>query len=245
MVPSSMSFSPAHHALLYAWIARAVVLHCGEREGAEIMRESTRQYGKQRGHRMALRAAADGRAPDFVSYLAYPEWRAPAHSSRSSILETNPDLHRQVHSCPWFDAWRESGLLPWGRLYCLDIDQALVRGFNPTLVLEVSRTLSNGADVCDFRFREAGLDTDRMDELRRLQADLGERAIMSWEYHVGHLHATAGAVIVGALGDVGRGLVEDALVEFGGHFGPDAAAVVRSYAGTDFDSLSEEGDSGS
>ena len=65
-------FTPTHHALMVAWISRAVVDAVGGDEGERIIRRAVVKYGNQRGRRMAMRAEANGHALTMANYFAYP-----------------------------------------------------------------------------------------------------------------------------------------------------------------------------
>ena len=64
-------FSEAQHALLFAWISRAVMETVGEQKGQEAIRKAVLRYGTQRGKRMALRARANGDPLNMLNYMAY------------------------------------------------------------------------------------------------------------------------------------------------------------------------------
>jgi hypothetical protein len=229
---SSVTFSPMHHALLFAWITRAVVENVGTEKGKAVVGNAIRRYGEQRGKRMALRALADGRAPTMDAYRAYGEWRAEPGESQSEIVETEPQLTIHVLSCPWQRAWEENDLLAYGRLYCRDIDAALARGFNPRLQLDVNTTLTNDSLPCEFVFHGATPDAKdiAVDE---------KQTVMPWEYHLGHLLDTMRQVLVDELGQDGENAVQTALECFSSRFGENAVAVLMQYQDMDFDTLSD------
>ena len=141
---SESQFTPQHHALLFAWIAQEVIQRAGAARGEAILRAGVRQYGRQRGGRMAQRARHAGEALSMLAYLAYGEWRAadPA-AHQQEILSSSLDYTVHVLTCPWQRAWEEQGLLPYGRFYCLEIDNALAEGFNPFIISEKSSNLKS------------------------------------------------------------------------------------------------------
>ena len=206
-------FGPECHALLFAWLAREAMRP--RRDGDEdVIRRAVWRYGVQRGSRMAQRAQAAGHPLDFLHYLAYSEWRARPEAFEITVLENAPHLHQQVYRCPWHQAWADADLMPYGRLYCLDIDRAVAHGFNPELVLEVNGTHTNGAACCDFVFREAGLTPERQAELDALRVELGDSAVMGWDYHCGHLYQTLRNALIAAYGPEGEAMAEVALAVF-------------------------------
>lgn len=235
-----MEFSPVQHAILFALITRQVFQRIGDEQGAMIVCQAVRVYGEQRGRRMAKRVLKDHRPLDMFNFLVYGEWSAPAGQSQGEWLETDPHLHSQVSRCPWYGAWIEMDLLAYGRYYCQEIDQALLRGYNPMLHLEVIRTMANGGDTCNFIFHEAGLNPARLEQfIHAKEIDPGSRIVMPWTYHLGHLYKTMGAVLEKHLGEQGIKAVEAGLSEFEIRFGAEAGAMIRAYQKTDFDQLLE------
>lgn len=224
-------FAPTHHALLFAWLSRAVVHRAGEIQGEAIVRKAVRRYGEQRGRRMALRASADGYPLNMDAYRAYGEWRAPEGATAAKIVREGPDPVQHVQVCPWHRAWEEQGLMPYGRLYCLEVDHALARGFSPEIELGVNSIMSGGAECCEFVFYGAGVEG---------AVEPVSKTVMPWQYHLGHLYSTMCDVIVEEMGEQGEEALCEGLGEFAAHYGPAAAEIIESYAGTDFDRLPEE-----
>jgi hypothetical protein len=218
-------FTARHHALLFAWMAQAVIQRTSEERGETVIRKAVRRYGEERGHRMALRAEADHKPLSMANYLAYGEWAAGPGESEQALAEEGADVRMTVHRCPWHAAWAENDLLAYGRLYCLEIDEALVRGFNPALKLDVNATRPNDEEPCEFLFHDV--------------AERGPRRgrVMPWAYHLGHLYKTVGNVVIEELGTVGREAVGEALATFAERFGEDAAQVVLGYQDEDFGRL--------
>ncbi len=240
-------FTEVHHALLFGWIGRAVIEAVGEAQGEEVMRIAVKQYGQERGRRMALRARAGGQALSLAAYLAYGEWKAsPPEAlpegcggwtgSQQWIERTSQIARERVTRCPWHAAWKAHDLLPYGRLYCQEIDGGLVGGFNPALAVDVPATLTGGAPACEFVFHNTG---PAAAQEPATQSAPGQRTQMPWEYHAGHLFATLEKVIVARLGGAGRAAVESGLAEFARHFGQPAAERILAYRDVDFSQLPE------
>jgi hypothetical protein len=231
-------FSPIHHALLFAWISKAVFDRVGEERAEAVIRKAVRRYGEQRGGRMALRAEANGHALSMLNYLAYGEWRAAPGESIQKVVDKVPHVVAHVHKCPWHQAWQEKDLLPYGRLYCQEVDEALVRGFNPELKIEVRGTKPEGNELCEFVFHDANLglfNTLLMGYRRAVKP--ADKSVMPWEYHMGHLYKTMGEVLGEEIGELGGEAMNAALKEFTRSFGDDAVDAIRAYSGTDFNRL--------
>lgn len=224
----SLEFTATDHALLFAWLSRAAILRVGKVQGKAIVREAVRRYGAQRGRRMASRAQANGQPLTMADYLAFGEWQASAEEMAQDSRAAGPNLHSQVQRCPWNDAWEAHDLMPFGGIYCLDIDEALVHGFNPELRLDVRSTLTGGDECCEFVFH--GVDR---------APTASDRVVMPWEYHLGHLFKAVSGVFVEEMGEHGQSVADEALAEFATHCGQEAAQIVAGYGDTDFDQLPE------
>jgi hypothetical protein len=237
-----ISFTPAHHGLLMAWIGRQIFQRVGPVKGEMVLRKAIRRYGEERGRRMALRAHADGKEPTMLNYLIYGECSV---SSAEMVQKTEQNNHNNmrmlVERCPWQATWMEEDLTEYGRLYCQEIDLSLVRGFNPELHLDVLKTQTNDRQPCDFIFHGAPLTVSNSLALMVGQKlNPGKRAILSWEYHVGHLFKAFSDVLTAEFGLTGREAVEAALAEFAARFGEGAAQIVRDFQSTNFISLPEK-----
>lgn len=238
----SQTFTPAYHALLMAWISRQVFQRVGPVKGEMLVRKAVRRYGEERGHRMAQRAQAHGKELSMVNYLIFSEWSAAANEIDQRMEQNNHNNVRMlVERCPWNTAWMEHDLIEYGRLYCMEIDMALLRGFNPELHVDVIKTQTNDHQACDFIFHGASLNlTNTLSMFVGKNLRPGKRVILPWEYHVGHLYKTMSDVLVAEMGPAGHEAAEAALQEFAEHFGEDAARLVRHHLETDFTCLPEK-----
>lgn len=230
-------FTARHHALLFAWIAREVVARVGEPMAAPALRAAVRSYGEQRGHRMALRAQQDGQPLSMAVYLSYREWRADTDEMQQTGVPWRGDLRVDVHRCCWATTWRQEGLVPYGKYYCQEIDQALVRGFNPELLIDVRGTMTNGARACHVVYHGAFEGTVVHEETQRPP----EQRVLPWSYHTAHLYATVSQVLKRDLGPEGAAASQAALDVFASHFGVPMAQIMAADATGNFDVLPEEG----
>lgn len=240
MAENNPSFSASHHAVLFALLSQTVLLRFGEVKGEKIIRTAVRRYGEQRGQRMRLRAQRDGEPLSMLNYMAYSEWQVGPGETEQRMPEKVPEARSFVDRCPWHQAWVEGDLLRYGRLYCLEIDQALVRGFNPELRLEVLSTLSNDDRSCEFVFHDANLTPANLDILsEKKSTNQRKGAVMSWEYHAAHLYNAVRSVVVDELNGEGEAALQEALADFSQRYGEEAVRLILSYQAVDFDRLPE------
>jgi len=232
---SSEKFTASHHAYLFSYLSKSIVDSIGFDKGEKLMRQAVRQYGEERGKRMAMRAEANGHPLTMFNYIAYSEWKASPGEMKQKIVKRSVHTTVDVKVCPWHSSWESSGMIPYGRFFCLEIDKALVFGFNPDLQLDVGGIHTYGASSCEFVFHDADLSLPRLALLiYKKKVHPGKKALMSWEYHLGHLYKTIYAVVSAEFGNLGESAINSGFEEFAEHFGKPAAAVVLSYLDTDF-----------
>lgn len=236
MEKGKFQFTANQHALLFAWIAKAAIDRFGK-EGKSAIGEGVIKYGKQRGKRMALRVKQDGAELNVPYYMAYGEWQAKPGDMDLKFFIKGDDLNMQAHKCPWYDEWREKDLLEYGRIYCKYVDEAIVEGYNPRLKLDVTKNRSEGAAFCDFWFRRASMTKEDFEKIKQRKEELGDKAIMPWDYHIGHLYKTMSDVIVGKFGEEGETVMEEALKVFEKYYGSVATEVIKGFSDTNFDEI--------
>jgi hypothetical protein len=221
------------HAVLFALLIRQALLLGGQGEdaaaGAVVL------YGKERGLRMAMRCAADGRPPTLRNYLNYGEWVDDRGWSDFRPAGLQPFVLEAV-KCGWCDSWKKYGLERYGRVFCRWIDPALVGGFNPQAEFSMGDTLSGGAERCRFVFHGASF-ADEED----LKKDMAERAaerprrVKDFLYHTGHVLSAVRRSFMLTLGLLrARQLVEAALADYSALFGREKTAVLLRESEQDF-----------
>lgn len=147
------SFSERHHALLFGLVAKTVFEQVGKEAGEAAIQVAVRRYGEQRGRRMALRALVNGDELSMTNFLIYGEWRSGTGLGQHEISVEGAHVRMVVPRCPWALTWMEADLSHYGRLYCQEIDQAIVRGFNPNQIIDVNKTQTNDGEPCDFLYQ--------------------------------------------------------------------------------------------
>jgi len=233
-----IEFTASHHAILFASIAKSLIKDIGEDTAGNILRKAVRKYGEQRGRRMALRAKKYGHDLTMDNYFAYGEWEVPKGDMDFKFQEKNPHARMNVYKCPWYETWAKNDMLKYGQYFCQEIDNALVRGFNPSLVLEVSSTQTNDDKPCDFLFKDAGLSFLTILKLvYKKKIKPGKKVIMPWEYHCGHIYTTIGNVINQELGRKPDMILENALNDFATYFDEKCIEVIRQYKNIDFEQI--------
>ena len=223
-----------NHAMLFAFLVRQTLNHCGE-AGKAAVQQGVIHYGEQRGRRMAQRAQQDGMPLDTASYLLYGEWQAAPGETNSQVTY-QPRVEMVSPICPWFQTWRDAGMLAEGAYYSHDVDAALARGFGG-LDMRLDSNLTLGDATCHFHFEGAGIDAEKQEEMHQHAARLGKRAKMDWAYHTAHLLAAMRGVIIAACGKDGETAVHAALADYAAMFGAEERDRLLRDAAADFDKL--------
>jgi hypothetical protein len=230
-----MKFTATHHAVLFALLSRSVITHLGAERGEQVVRQAVRLYGEQRGHRMALRAQRDGEPLSMLNFMAYGEWQTGPGEFEQRLGETVPDARSFVTRCPWSQAWMENDLLQYGRLYCLEIDLALARGFNLALRLEVLSTQSNDLRPSEFVYHAANLTPQNLAILdQKKAANQLNGGVLSWEYHAGHIFAAVKSTLLEESVAEAQTILQEALAAFAQRYGDEAVRAVLAYQSVDF-----------
>ena len=194
-------FDIPHHANLFALIYRSAYEQYGEKGGLAVD-EGTKLYGMQRGMRMAKRAVRDRQPLTMENYLAYGEWEDKSGLSKSEITQTSPVYYMECQICGWCEAWKDAGLLEYGRHYCDYVDKSLVRGFNPGLKLDIESVISKGDRCCGFKWNGFKLETEEQKKaFAEKKQKLGNRPVKDFLYHTGHLLSAMKTALRKVLGE--------------------------------------------
>jgi hypothetical protein len=214
-----------HFALMYALIAREAIGKFGA-EGEEAVREGVRKYGLAYGRRVADRARADGRPNDFVSYAVYAEFDFSETDSVMDIEQRSPHTVIVFSKCGWCEAWKRSGMLDMGRIYCEEIDRAILEGFNPGFRFEVDETLTGGAARCRLIYLDGELGDETLLRFLSEKERVGRSAIRPFEGRVIEMHRTMDGILHRRFGKAGHDAMEAALAAFRDRYGAEFASKV-------------------
>jgi hypothetical protein len=95
-----------------------------------------------------------GRDPDLQDFAAIlPNWTANDALDIEVKSESPDHLAFDVKRCRYAQMYREMGLAEIGDLLSCNRDGAFCVGYNPRMKLTRTRTIMQGADSCDFRYR--------------------------------------------------------------------------------------------
>ncbi len=213
------------HAVLMALLGKYATIYC-KQHGKEIYCNAIKRIGKERASRMAARAVLNGDKLNFVNYLAYGEWKPRPNEMESSLENTADETVLKVTKCPWNDAWRKHNLLEYGKYFCTYIDKALFSSFNYEFKCDIDSNLSWGADECYFHWHQKLTKEDK-ELLAIKKAELKDSCVKDFNYHTAHILYTISDELISNLGDSGKKIIEDALLEFEHIFGKEYLIAIR------------------
>lgn len=216
-----------HHAILFAYLARRAIEVCGE-EGKEAILAGMTTYGNERGQRMAANALAHGDELNTMTNQAYGEWK-PDYDGQMEFgqLRTEPTLQTYISKCAWCDAWKKHGLTEFGKLYCVNVDNAVYQGFRSDFVCTPTTTaMSWGGERCEFDWGYP-LSAEEVSALAEKKKDLGTSCMKDFNFHTAHLKSTICRTLIQKLGEDGEKAVALALKDYTDTFGQEYLDVLE------------------
>ncbi len=140
----------ALEAAAIAPIIQAVAERIGKAEALALLQEINEKAAFRHGLQLGQQLGQVGVA-ELVSEVA--SW-CEGNDMQIEVLEqSETTYHFNVTRCPYFEKYREMGLLEYGQALSCCRDEAFGRGFSADLKLVRTQTIMEGADYCDFRYR--------------------------------------------------------------------------------------------
>ncbi len=219
MKKQTVSCKIEHHAVLFALLAKYAIQECGD-EGREAILAGMTAYGNERGMRMAQNALAHGDELTTMTNQAYGEWQ-PDYEGQMEFgqIRTEPTLQTYISKCAWCDAWKKHNLMEYGKLYCVNVDNAVYQGFRSDFTCaHLSPAMSWGGDQCKFDWGHP-ISPEESKELAKKKKELGTSCMKDFNFHTAHLKYTISRFLVNYLGEDGQKAVSLALQEYTEKFG--------------------------
>jgi hypothetical protein len=116
----------------------------------EVVRETIIRIGGEQGEQLA-RTMGGNSMGHFAESLKY--WTQDEALEIQVLEQTDERFIFNVTRCRYAELYRSLGIPDLGRLLSCNRDFALIRGFNGRITLDRTKTIMEGADCCDFRYR--------------------------------------------------------------------------------------------
>lgn len=217
-----------HHAMMFAYLSKHALLLCGD-EGKEAILNGMIIYGNERGARMAKNALAHGDELTTMTNQAYGEWKTDYEGQMIfGQLRTQPTLQTYIAKCAWCDAWKKHDILEYGKLYCVNVDNAVYQGFRSDFVCTPTTTsLSFGGEQCEFDWGHPISDEEAA-LLVEKKKELGSSCMKDFTFHTAHIKYTLSKYLIDTLGEAGQKIVDLALADYVATFGQEYLDVLAS-----------------
>ena len=206
-------------------------------KGKEAFSADTRMHGESRGRRMALRALKDGEELSFRNYFRYSEWRPSTYSDSlrrpaAEVLSVAPDRVIVISCCLWHEQFQEMGLGEAEKIYCAEIDRAIVRGFSKDLQFSTEQTLLEHP-CCIQRAVNAGMKEGEI-VVRK------EEYVKDFGFHCANSFYAYRKTGEDFFPGEGEKIAQRVLKNIGKELGKEAVMRIESYRDHDFADIGEE-----
>jgi hypothetical protein len=142
---------PSLMGQMFAVFAKTVIDALGKEKGEALVREAVMTFGAVRGKRIAEKVKGQGLELTFANFLIYMDLDSSAALTFTPSIEDG-NMLLSISRCAFAEGAQAVGLEEYFHYYCKWVDNAIIEGYNPDLVLEIPQTISGGADACIFRY---------------------------------------------------------------------------------------------
>ena len=130
-------------------IVRAFAAEVGEVHAFGIVRGVIAALARETGACLA-KGLGEATLPAFAEGL--DRWKEGGALEMDVLESSDEKLSFNVTRCRYAEMYHALGLADLGAILSCQRDFALVQGFNPALRLIRTKTIMEGAPICDFRF---------------------------------------------------------------------------------------------
>lgn len=139
----------AIEAMAIAPLVKAFAEKIGLKQSLGILCRVNEQEAYERGQQVAASGAPNDIAA-MVDEVA--TWGTGGTWEMDVLEQSDTKYFFNVTRCPYYDMYRELGLLELGVCLSCCRDEPYARGFNPNLKLVRTKTIMEGYGHCDFRY---------------------------------------------------------------------------------------------
>ena len=137
-------------ARILAPVVDALGNEFGREKVIAILRETIVHIAEEQGALLNQLMGGDS-LEHFYKSLEF--WTKDGALEVETIEQTDEVFSFNVTRCRYAELYEKLGITELGTSLSCARDFALIKGFNPNITLERTRTLMEGADFCDFRYR--------------------------------------------------------------------------------------------
>ncbi len=135
---------------LFCTITEEVINQFGDK-GRSAIAESVKKYGEERGRRIAELVKKMGKELSLKNFFIYGDLNSrDILKYKPKIVDGNVEII--VKDCVFYNGCKEWNKEKYGQIYCEYIDTAVLKGYNPELIIEVPSNITKGAKKCVLRY---------------------------------------------------------------------------------------------
>lgn len=137
-------------ARLFCTLTEEVISQFGEK-GKETIIKAVEKFGERRGQEIAEIVKSLGKELTLKNYFIYSTFDGDQTTKyKINIVDGNVELI--IRQCVFCDGCKDWDKLEYGKIYCDYIDDAILKGYNPKLNIEVPNMLTKGDNRCIQRY---------------------------------------------------------------------------------------------
>ncbi len=122
----------------------------GEEKTIQAATDAIRQNALETGRKMAERYGCNDLAT--LARIVAEVWAENGALEYRILEHSDKMLSFDVHRCLYAELYEDMGVKEFGTCLSCCRDEPFATGFNPRIKLFRSKTIMEGADLCDFRF---------------------------------------------------------------------------------------------
>jgi hypothetical protein len=135
---------------LFCSVAEEIINQFGDK-GRDAIIQAVKKYGEERGRRIAKLVKSLGKELSLKNFFIYIDLDIRKTAKyRPKIVDGKAVV--VIRECVFCNGCKEWNKLEYGKIYCEHIDTAVLKGYNPDLVIEVPSILTRGDDRCVLRY---------------------------------------------------------------------------------------------
>ena len=143
---SSLNF----YARLFCTLSEEVITQFGE-PGKNIIIDSVKKYGERRGQEIAEIVKSLGKELTLKNYFVYSTFDG-GETTKYNVNIVDGNVELVIRECVFCEGCMDWDKLEYGKIYCDYIDEAILKGYNPNLKIEVPSKLTYRDKHCIQRY---------------------------------------------------------------------------------------------
>ncbi len=137
-------------ARLFCTFTEEIITQFGE-PGKKVIINAIKKFGERRGQEIAKIVKALGKELTLKNYFIYSTFDA-GETTKYKVNIVDGNIELVIRECVFCDGCMDWDKLEYGKIYCDYIDEAILKGYNPNLKIEVPSMLTYGDKRCIQRY---------------------------------------------------------------------------------------------